>query len=92
MSGGRDVVVLGVGLHPFGRFPERTIDDLAREAALAALDDAGIAFRDVEAGFLGRVGGSGPPVGVGTRIFAELGSTASRSRTSSWPAGAPRAR
>jgi acetyl-CoA acetyltransferase len=73
MSGGRDVVVLGVGLHPFGRFPERMIDDLAREAALAALDDAGMTFREVEAGFLGRVGGTGPPVGVGTRIFAELG-------------------
>jgi benzoylsuccinyl-CoA thiolase BbsB subunit len=68
-----DVVVLGVGLHPFGRFPDRTLDDLAREAALAALDDAGIDFKDVQAGYLGRVGGSGPPVGVGMRIFGELG-------------------
>jgi benzoylsuccinyl-CoA thiolase BbsB subunit len=68
-----DVVVLGVGLHPFGRFPERTLDDLAREAALAALDDAGITFKDVQAGYVGRVGGSGPPVGVGMRLFAELG-------------------
>ena len=31
------VVVLGVGLHPFGRFPEKTIEDLGREAAVAAL-------------------------------------------------------
>jgi benzoylsuccinyl-CoA thiolase BbsB subunit len=66
-------VVLGVGLHPFGRFPERTIDDLAREAALAALSDAGIEFKDVQAGYVGRVGGAGPPVGVGMRLFAELG-------------------
>ena len=67
------VVVLGVGLHPFGRFPEKTIEDLGREAALAALDEAGIDFKDVQAGYLGRVGGSGPPVGVGMRIFGELG-------------------
>ncbi len=68
-----DVVVLGVGLHPFGRFPEKTIEDLGREAGLAALDEAGIDFKDVEVGFLGRVGGSGPPVGVGLRMFGELG-------------------
>ncbi len=67
------VVVLGVGLHPFGRFPEKTIEDLGREAALAALDEAGIDFKDVQAGYLGRVGGSGPPVGVGMRVFGELG-------------------
>jgi len=73
MSTGEDVVVLGVGLHPFGRFPTKSLDDLAREAGLAALDDAGIEFNQVEAGYLGRVGGTGPPVGVGMRIFGELG-------------------
>src|SRR5574338_168958 len=73
MSGDRDVVVLGVGLHPFGRFPDRPLDALARHAALAALDDAGMAFDEIEAGFVGRVGGTGPPVGVGTHIFSELG-------------------
>lgn len=73
MIGTDEVVVLGVGLHPFGRFAEKTIEDLGREAALAALDDASMEFKDIEAGFLGRVGGSGPPVGVGARIFAELG-------------------
>ena len=67
------VVVLGVGLHPFGRFPERSLDDLAREAALAALADAGIEFKQVQAGYVGRVGGAGPPVGVGMRLFGELG-------------------
>ena len=73
MSLGDEVVVLGAGLHPFGRFPTLTLDDLAREAGLAALNDAGIEFRQIEAGFLGRVGGTGPPVGVGMRIFGELG-------------------
>lgn len=68
-----DVIVLGVGLHPFGRYPDLTIEDLGREAALAALDDAGIEFKDIQAGFLGRVGGTGPPVGVGMRVFGELG-------------------
>jgi len=73
MNGDRDVVVMGVGLHPFGRFPDRPLDALARHAALAALDDAGMPFSEIEAGFVGRVGGTGPPVGVGTHLFSELG-------------------
>jgi len=31
------VVVLGVGLHPFGRHPEKSIGEMARVAALAAM-------------------------------------------------------
>lgn len=73
MSAGEWVVVLGVGLHPFGRFPTLSLEDLAREAALAALDDAGLTFEQIEAAYLGRVGGTGPPVGVGMRVFGELG-------------------
>jgi len=73
MSAGESVVVLGVGLHPFGRFPTLSLEDLAREAALAALDDASITFKEIEAAYLGRVGGAGPPVGVGMRVFGELG-------------------
>ena len=70
MSERNRVVVLGVGLHRFGRFPDKTLEDLGREAALAALQDAGIDFKDVEAGFLGRVQMS---VGLGQRIFGEIG-------------------
>ncbi|HYF19432.1 MAG TPA: thiolase family protein [Ramlibacter sp.] len=46
-----DVYVRGVGFHPFGRFPETSLKALAATAALAALDDAGVAVRDVQAAF-----------------------------------------
>lgn len=66
------VVVLGVGLHRFGHLPDLSVDDLAREAGLAALDDAGITFADVQAGFFARVQNN---AGVGTRCFGQLGMT-----------------
>ena len=37
-----DVYVLGVDMIKFGRFPDRTVPDLGAEAALLALDDAGL--------------------------------------------------
>lgn len=68
----RNVVVLGVGLHRFGRFPDLRLEDLARVAGMAALEDAGISYRDVQAGFFARVLNN---AGVGTRCFSELGMT-----------------
>ena len=45
----RDVAVLGVGLHPFGRFPDKTFITMAGEAFSNALDDAGMEdTRDIE--------------------------------------------
>lgn len=44
-----EVVIAGVGMHPFGRFPELSLKDLARTAALRALIDAGLGTKDVEA-------------------------------------------
>jgi acetyl-CoA acetyltransferase len=69
---GTRIVVLGVGLHPFGRFPEKSISDLGRTAALEAMKDAGVEYRDIQAGYCGRVVAS---AGVGLGIFEELGST-----------------
>jgi len=43
----RDVIVLGVGMTNFGRFPERPVAKIGAEAMLAALNDAGIAWKDV---------------------------------------------
>lgn len=68
----RDVVILGVGLHRFGRFPEKRLEDMAREAALMALKDAGVEYKDIEAGFCGHVL---PGTAVGLRTFSELGLT-----------------
>ncbi len=66
------VVILGVGLHPFGRHPDKSVGDMARVAALAALRDAGVEYKDVEAGFCGHVGQG---VGTGLRTFGQVGLT-----------------
>jgi acetyl-CoA acetyltransferase len=68
----RRVVVLGVGLHRFGHVPDLRVEDLARTAGLAALADAGISFKEVQAGFFARVLNN---AGVGTRSFGQLGMT-----------------
>ncbi len=46
-----EAFVNGVGFHPFGRFPHKTLKQIAAEAALAALDDAGIDPDGIDAAF-----------------------------------------
>ena len=48
-----DVYVLGVDMIKFGRFPDRTVPDLGAEAALLALDDAGLNIGNMEAFYCG---------------------------------------
>jgi len=45
----REVAVLGVGMHPWGKFADKSITDLSREAVEAALKDADIAWPEIEA-------------------------------------------
>ncbi len=49
-----DVAVIGVGLHPFGRFGAKPAMEMGAEAIRAALDDAGVEWKDIQFG----VGGS----------------------------------
>lgn len=49
----RDVYIIGVGHTPFGKFLERNIKSLAKEAISAALDDAGITKKDLDSVFVG---------------------------------------
>jgi acetyl-CoA acetyltransferase len=46
-----DAAVVGVGLTRFGKFPDRSLKDLAAEAVQAALKDAGIDGKDIGAAF-----------------------------------------
>lgn len=48
-----DVLVMGLGLHPFGRWPNKSTIELAEVAISAALEDAGIPFKDIQAAYLG---------------------------------------
>jgi acetyl-CoA acetyltransferase len=43
-----DVAIIGVGLHPFGRFPGKTAFQMGADATHAALRDAGITWSDVQ--------------------------------------------
>ena len=58
-----DVYILGVDMIKFGRFPDRTVPSLGAEAALLALDDAGLTIQDMEALYCGNLGQSSGMVG-----------------------------
>lgn len=49
----REVAVIGVGMTEFGRFPEKTMLDLGREAIVDAVKDAGVDIRDIQALYCG---------------------------------------
>jgi len=68
----KDVAVLGVGMHRFGMWPDKTNADMGREAGLAALRDAGLSFRDVQAAYVGYIFA---PVMSGIRTMKEFGLT-----------------
>jgi len=48
-----DVAIIGVGLHPFGRFGQKSALEMGAEAVRAACGDAGIEWRDVQFAFGG---------------------------------------
>jgi acetyl-CoA C-acetyltransferase len=48
-----DVAIIGIGLHPFGRFGDKTAFEMAADAVELALTDAGIDWRDVGCAFGG---------------------------------------
>jgi acetyl-CoA acetyltransferase len=48
-----DVAIVGVGLHPFGRFPGVSAIDMGAVAIRRALADAGVEWRDVQFAFGG---------------------------------------
>jgi acetyl-CoA acetyltransferase len=68
----RDVAVLGVGMHRFGMFPDSSNAEMGRIAGLAALKDAGLSFRDVNAAYVGQIFA---PVMTGVRVMKEFGLT-----------------
>ncbi len=45
----RDVAVIGLGMHPWGKFQDRSVTQLCRTAVDAALADASVQWRDIEA-------------------------------------------
>ena len=68
-----DVYVIGVDMIKFGRFPEKTVPQIGAEAALLALDDAGLTIKDMQALYCGNLGQANAM--VGQRILQEIGQT-----------------
>jgi len=66
----RKVAIVGAGMTRFGKFPSRYIEDLGAEAALQALQHAGMRHTEIEAAFVGNVT-QGPS--SGQRILDHLG-------------------
>jgi acetyl-CoA acyltransferase len=52
---GEDVYVLGIDMIKFGRFPNKSVAEIGAEAALLALDDAGLRIQDIEALWCGNL-------------------------------------
>jgi len=48
----RNIAIIGIGVTKFGELFDQSYDDLVRDAALQAVDDAGIAMDEVQAGWL----------------------------------------
>jgi acetyl-CoA acetyltransferase len=67
-----EVRITGVGLHPFGRFGDRTGTAMGVVAVQAALAEAGIGAGDVQAAFCGTAYGG---VAAGHRVLSALAGT-----------------
>ncbi|MGB0407537.1 MAG: beta-ketoacyl synthase N-terminal-like domain-containing protein, partial [Pseudomonadales bacterium] len=68
-----DVYIIGVDMLKFGRFPDRTVPQLGAQAALLALDDAGLEIKAMEALYCGNLYQANAM--VGQRILQEIGQT-----------------
>ncbi|MCP4755746.1 MAG: thiolase family protein [Proteobacteria bacterium] len=68
-----DAYVIGVDMIKFGRFPERSVPELGAEAALMALDDAGLRIQDIQALCCGNLGQANAM--IGQRVLALIGQT-----------------
>jgi acetyl-CoA C-acetyltransferase len=60
-----DVAIIGVGLHPFGRFGPKSAIDMAAEATRAACADGGAAWPDVQVAFGGSYTVDNPDAVIG---------------------------
>jgi acetyl-CoA acetyltransferase len=69
----REVIVIGVGLHPFGRFPGKDLASLALDAVVEALKDSGVRWKDIPIAYFGHVYYHG--MSVGETALSKLGLT-----------------
>ena len=68
-----DVYIIGIDMIPFQRNTDRTVQRLGGEAALLALDDAGLTINDMQALYCGNL--LQASLSVGQRVMHEIGET-----------------
>jgi acetyl-CoA acetyltransferase len=68
----RRVAVIGVGLHAYGKWPDKKPKDLARVAIEGALQSAGLGWNDLQSAWCGH---TSLGMTAGARLFAQLGQT-----------------
>ena len=68
----REAVIAGVGMHKFGRFEDKSFEQLGQEAISMALNDANMSLKDVQMAFCGHMHGG---TGAGIRTLAGIGLT-----------------
>jgi acetyl-CoA acetyltransferase len=68
-----DVYIVGVDMIKFGRFPEKSVPEIGAQAALLALDDAGLKIQQMEALYCGNLYQANGM--IGQRILQEIGQT-----------------
>ena len=69
----REVVIAGVGIHKFGRFADKSFEQIGQEAIRMALKDANnMSFKDVRIAFCAHMHGG---TGAGHRTLAGIGLT-----------------
>ena len=66
-----DVVIIGAGIHRFGRFDD-SYEDIGAHAARDALRDAGVTWQQIQTAYLSRMY---LPATSGARVLRRLGST-----------------
>jgi len=68
----KNVAVLGVGMHPFGKWPDSSNADMSLVAGMEALNDSGLTFPDIQAAYVGYILGW---TMSGVRVMKEFGLT-----------------
>lgn len=66
----REVAVIGIGSTMFGKFPNKPVPEMGREAVSAALKDCGIDRREIQVAYASTVFGGAV---LGQRILNEIG-------------------
>ena len=72
----RDVAVVGIGMHNWGKFPDKSFQEMAVDAVVEALGDANMEWTDIQEMVAGIwVWGSGSGFNPGPSVTAMMGET-----------------